>query len=149
VPTACVQSTKNENRSVQTLFVDTIIGEVSIRLDDFMKQRSMDSIVVFRLKDYDCGECKKYFIDLYHFARKNNNNVVILSQFSGYRSVTIFKKMTEIHDTIININNPISKFDITGISYIFLYKIQDNIAHCYVPVKNDNFQNERIIQSFK
>jgi hypothetical protein len=138
--------TKNKYPPVLTPF-DTICESMHSQLDSFMKKQGWDSMVVFRLKDYECSECKKYFINLYQFTRKKITNVVLLSQFSGYRSVSIFKNMTKIQDTIINFNNPIAEFDIISTPYIFLYKGQGKVTRFYVPIK-DNLQDERMLKSF-
>jgi hypothetical protein len=120
--------------------------DLSKQLDTFLNINACTSVIVFRLKDFDCSECKKYFIDLYKTVRGKTDRVVMLSMSSGYRSIQVFKKMSGINnDTIINYNKPIEEFDRSLNPYIFLYEGNKKVRFYYVPAKTDSRKNEQIL----
>jgi hypothetical protein len=133
---------------------DTLIfGIVSIdenaasRLDAYMDTANINKMIVFRLLNYDCSECKRYFTDLYINIRKKTDNVLLLSNFSGYRSVEIFKNTINITDPILNMSQMITKYDEFD-SYTFIYVKGGTVECLYIPVKNNNMQNEQIIKLY-
>jgi hypothetical protein len=137
----------HQNKSRNTEVEDIILAEdISIQLDSFMRKRSFRSIIVFRLKDDDCSECKRFFTDLYLAAKKKTDQVVLLSRLPGYRSVLVFKEMSGINDSVINMNRPIAKMDQSLNPYVFIYN-GNKTVNCFVPLKTDRLYNEQKIDS--
>jgi hypothetical protein len=122
-------------------------SEISMQLDSFMKHKSFDALLVFRIKSYDCSECKAYFIDLYKETRKMTDQAVMLSRFSGNRSVSVFKKMSGINDSIINSNSPIAKIEQSAYPFVFLYRGNGIITSLFVPVNGSPLQNMQAVKT--
>lgn len=143
---ACVRH-QNNSRNTEALQDIILEEDISIQLDSFIRKKSFHSIIVFRLKDDDCSECKRFFIDLYLATKKKTDQVVLLSRLTSYRSVLVFKEMSGINDTIINFNRPIAKMDQSLNPYIFIYNGHKTVINCFVPLKTDHLYNEQKIDS--
>lgn len=146
---SCMQNKDSKNLTIDEVSIleqdFKIENGISVLLDSFMQERLLNKVLVFRLKDYNCSECKGYFLTLYKETRKTTDNIILLSQLSGTRSLSIFKKMTGVKDGIINYNNPIGETDQFLNPYIFLYKGDGIISHTIIPKESDYLQNMQMI----
>ena len=146
---ACSRDMRRTPQNVNLIDDETLFENIVVELDAFVKERALNTVIVFRLKDYDCGECKRYFIDLYVSTRKKTDQIVLLSRFPTYRSVLIFKKQTGIEDPIINFSGSIAKFDQALNPYVFTYRGEGVASNFFEPLKTDLYRvhNEQVLDS--
>lgn len=118
-------------------------------LNNQMKEKPCDTLLVFRYNKPDCMACMEFIYTLSMTCQKNFNNVVILSNIDNPRALKLFEM--EMNNAMPVYNNKtigLLPFEKISNTYVFLYTRNSHMASCFfIPEKQNEPYNEKMILS--